>query len=624
MADLVLKDRDGTQIIYNGIEVVSIPNAEGGTSHFLNLETGGIPSGGTAGQVLKKLSETDYDVGWEGEVDITGKADKVTGATADNIASLDADGNLKDSGAKVSDLEPALPPTPTDPEIKYLNGNKQWSPIAKATNDTLGVGKGSDSVLVDSEGRFYATAESIGAVAEVLVGETITLNPGEPAEVENVGTRSTPILKFKIPKGDTGEKGEHGDKPAHQWSNTSLRFENPDGTWGSYVNLKGDKGDKGEDGHTPIKGIDYFDGKDGKDGEQGIQGPPGLDGKSLEFHWNGTQLGVRVEGETTYQYVNLKGDKGDKGEQGIPGQDGKSLEFHWNGTQLGIRVEGEAAYQYVDLKGEKGERGEKGDDGLTPHIGENGNWWIGTTDTGVKAAGEQGEKGDDGHTPVKGIDYWTEADKGEIIQAVVDVMGGALIGYVDENNVIVLVGGLEGETYTVKYEMEDGSTIDIGELTLGTGEPRNLADPTSTDWLTDTRLSTTRGAATPATGSILTNYIPAKAGDILRVKGLDLYSDNGGNNSVIAIFSSTSATADANGRLEAYQNFIYTNLKKSISGDGGREDVSVNGDIYTYTIAMRDGTQRANAFTAYCRISAPLASGYTANDVIITINEEIV
>jgi len=309
MADLVLKDRDGTQIIYNGIEVVSIPNAEGGTSHFLNLETGGIPSGGTAGQVLKKLSETDYDVGW-GEVDITGA---------------------------------------------------------------------------------------------------------------------------------------------------------------------------------------------------------------------------------------------------------------------------------------------------------------------------QGEKGDDGYTPVKGIDYWTEADKGEIIQAVVDIMGGALIGYVDENNVIVLVGGLEEETYTVKYEMEDGSTIDIGELTLGTDKPKgNLADPTSTDWLTNTRLSSSKGCGTPATGSILTNYIPAKAGDIIRVKGLNLYSNNGGNHSAIAIYSSTATTTDANGKLDAYQNFVYTDMSKSTSGDGAREDVSVNGDIYTYTIAMRDGIQRANASTAYCRVSAPLASGYTANDVIITINEEIV
>ena len=31
--------------------------------------------------------------------------------------------------------------------------------------------------------------------------------------------------------------------------------------------------------------------------------------------------------------------------------------------------------------------------GITPHIGANGNWWIGTTDTGVHAQGEQGEQG---------------------------------------------------------------------------------------------------------------------------------------------------------------------------------------------------------------------------------------
>lgn len=37
-----------------------------------------------------------------------------------------------------------------------------------------------------------------------------------------------------------------------------------------------------------------------------------------------------------------------------------------------------------------------GADGLTPFIGENGNWWIGETDTGVKAQGTDGEDGDDG------------------------------------------------------------------------------------------------------------------------------------------------------------------------------------------------------------------------------------
>lgn len=36
-------------------------------------------------------------------------------------------------------------------------------------------------------------------------------------------------------------------------------------------------------------------------------------------------------------------------------EDGKSLEFKWNGTELGVRVEGDVDYQFVDVKGEKGD-----------------------------------------------------------------------------------------------------------------------------------------------------------------------------------------------------------------------------------------------------------------------------
>ena len=37
------------------------------------------------------------------------------------------------------------------------------------------------------------------------------------------------------------------------------------------------------------------------------------DGKSIEYNWDGTSLGIRQEGESQYTYVNLKGDKGDAG-----------------------------------------------------------------------------------------------------------------------------------------------------------------------------------------------------------------------------------------------------------------------------------------------------------------------
>lgn len=46
--------------------------------------------------------------------------------------------------------------------------------------------------------------------------------------------------------------------------------------------------------------------------------------------------------------------------------------------------------------GAPGAPGKDGEDGLTPYIGANGNWFIGNTDTGVKA---QGEKGADGVAP---------------------------------------------------------------------------------------------------------------------------------------------------------------------------------------------------------------------------------
>lgn len=43
--------------------------------------------------------------------------------------------------------------------------------------------------------------------------------------------------------GGNSEPGPKGDKPAHEWNNKSLRFENPDGQWGSYVNLQGENGE---------------------------------------------------------------------------------------------------------------------------------------------------------------------------------------------------------------------------------------------------------------------------------------------------------------------------------------------------------------------------------------------
>ena len=53
-----------------------------------------------------------------------------------------------------------------------------------------------------------------------------------------------------------------------------------------------------------------------------------------------------------------------------------------------------------------------GADGVTPHIGENGNWYIGNTDTGKPSRGEQGVKGDKGDKGADGAPG-AKGDKGD-------------------------------------------------------------------------------------------------------------------------------------------------------------------------------------------------------------------
>lgn len=100
------------------------------------------------------------------------------------------------------------------------------------------------------------------------------------------------------------------------------------------------------------------------------------------------------------------GAKGDKGETGTTpqlkiGEDNLWQVSYDNGAtwvSLGVKATGDA--------------GKDGEDGVTPHIGENGNWWVGDTDTGVSAKGDRGDtgaKGADGVSPTASV---TQTDDG--------------------------------------------------------------------------------------------------------------------------------------------------------------------------------------------------------------------
>lgn len=99
--------------------------------------------------------------------------------------------------------------------------------------------------------------------------------------------------------------------------------------------------------------------------------------------------------------VGPKGDTGPRGEQGDQGPKGDT------GDQG-------AAFTYADFSEEqlaalKGEKGDTGDTGPQGEKGEKGD----TGDTGP-----QGEQGEPGRTPERGIDYFTDADISEMVEAV--------------------------------------------------------------------------------------------------------------------------------------------------------------------------------------------------------------
>ena len=133
--------------------------------------------------------------------------------------------------------------------------------------------------------------------------------------------------------------------------------------------------DKGLENPTPIN-IKGPKGDTGSQGPQGIQGEPGPEGPK------GADGTMSFEDLTEEQKASLKGDKGDKGDTGPQGPQGEQ------GVQ--------------GIQGAPGEQGPQGEQGLQ---------------------GAQGIPGNDGYTPQRGVDYWTEEDKQEILNEVGDNVG---------------------------------------------------------------------------------------------------------------------------------------------------------------------------------------------------------
>lgn len=164
-----------------------------------------------------------------------------------------------------------------------------------------------------------------------------------------------------------------------------------------------------------------------------------------------------------------KGEKGDTGEKGDDGKDGiNGSTFTPNVDENGIITwtndGGLENPQSVNIKGVKG------DNGITPHIGVNGNWYIGDTDTGVPS---QAHFIDDTVTTTNKT--WSSSK----IQQKLDSIDLANFKVVDElptedisSNVIYLVPKPNSENENIKdeYVYEEDHWELIGDTSIDLSE----------------------------------------------------------------------------------------------------------------------------------------------------------
>ena len=371
---------------------------------------------------------------------------------------------------------------------------------------------------------------------------------GQKGATGDTGPKGEPGEKGeKGEKGDTGAQGPKGD-PGETGPQGQTGPQGPAGPQGPKGDTgpkgePGEKGEKGEKGDTGAQGPKGDPGETGPQGQTGPQGPAGPQGpkgdtgsgfvvkgyygsvSALQASVKNPEVGdaygvgaaapydIYIYDGVTKAWVNngpmqgAKGDKGDPGEQGPKGEPGDTGPAGASGTDGITPSIGENGNWYLGTtdtgkpsrgeKGDKGDPGAKGDpgdkgdpgakgdpgeqgpkgepgdtgpagasgtDGITPTIGENGNWYLGATDTGKPSRGEKGDpgaagaKGDQGEqgprgetgatgaegpagkTPVKGTDYFTEADKQEIASA-----AAGLVDLSEKQNKITAAGILKGD-----------------------------------------------------------------------------------------------------------------------------------------------------------------------------------
>ncbi len=204
----------------------------------------------------------------------------------------------------------------------------------------------------------------MGISPKISISATETMNPGDPAQVLNIGDDENIVLEFMIPSGKIGPKGEQGETPTITIGDVLTG--NP-GTMASIV-------DSGE-GYNHILNFTIPRGEQGEIGETGPTGPAGTSVTilgsydSLDELKQNHPIGTPGDGylvldnlyvwsDNNDEWVDVGVIRGPKGEQGIQGPKGETGERGLQGPE--------------GIQGPPGPKGEQGEIGIPGAIGATG------------------------------------------------------------------------------------------------------------------------------------------------------------------------------------------------------------------------------------------------------------
>ena len=237
--------------------------------------------------------------------------------------------------------------------------------------------------------------------------------------------------------------------------------------------------DEGEEAWRNLASFDDLTGDKGQDGADG------QDGREVELQAADGYIQWRYTGGTWSNLIALSILQGANGADGADGEDGKDgkdgitpqLRINADTNMWEVSYDNGATWTSLNVNatgvdGQDGADGRDGVDGLTPYIGGNGNWWIGDTDTGIKAAGTDGADGRDGADGKDGADGQDGAngvgiadirinENGELIVILTDGTEKNL-GKITGNDGVGITGATIDENGELILTLSDGTELNAG------------------------------------------------------------------------------------------------------------------------------------------------------------------